>query len=771
MLASLNTNPMATKPNKRPQNQPAPRPVPPRPEPPRPGAKAEPVAKATGTQGLSPIVIMCLVLAGLSFVLYFNTLWNGLVMDDVIVLKENRIVQKGFGGIWELLKTPHMYGYLTIPNDLYRPFSLVMFAAEYEFFGLNHPGGYHFFNIVAFAGCTVLFFLFLDKFFKGQRTAVAFIAAVIFAAHPIHTEVVANIKSRDEILCFLFAFWSLNFFMTYMNTGKMSKLVLGVLTLYISYISKETVITFIPVIALLFFVYNKVDNKRAVAIMVGTGVATAIFLIVRTSVLSAFDANQPGAGVEFIDNALSKAPNAASKLATEIVVMGKYLLLMFVPYPLLSTYSYKSIDFFTFANYQVWLSLIAYIGMFYFAITRFMKDRKDPWVFAIVIFIASLSLFSNFPFLMGAELAERFAFFASAGFCLAAALAIEKWIIKAEARDIEVVKTGKVLAILVPLTLVFGGMTIARNADWKDDYTLYKADVEKSPEDTRLHHNLATAIAENMWPAETDSMKKKEYDKESIYHLRRAMDIYPDYADANVEMGRIFDRMRQYDSAIKYDSRALELNPTNATANNNLGSVYLTSGRYPQAVELFRKSIAINPNFKYSYINIARAYGQLKQYDSAIHNLHIYAALDPGYPDTKQELGTMYFMMQRYDSAEYYFKEVLKMKPDDANAINNIGAILLNTKRYGEAAEYFKKVIAANPKFVNGYSNLGKAYYFSGNYQPAIDAFLAELSLDQAAAIHDIPYIALSYQKLGKMSEAKHWEGISKQYYSQFKLE
>jgi tetratricopeptide (TPR) repeat protein len=713
---------------------------------------------------------LCIILGVISFLLYANTLWNGFVMDDVIVLKENTIVQQGFSGIPELLRTPHMRGYLVIPNDLYRPFSLVMFAIEYEFFKLS-PGGYHFFNIVVFAGCVILLFLFLDKFFNKQRTAVAFMAALIFAVHPIHTEVVANIKSRDELLCFLFAFWALNFFMSYMNSGKMSKLILGVVTLYLSYISKETVITFLAVIPLLFFFYNTESKKRAMTIMAGTGIATVIFLIVRSSVLNAYDANQPGAGVEFIDNALAKAPDAASKLATEIVVMGKYLLLMFVPYPLLCTYSYKSIRFFTFADYQVWLSLIAYLGMFWFAIKRFMKDKKDPWVFAIVIYIASLSLFSNFPFLMGAELAERFAFFASAGFCMAAALAIEQWIIRKPATDITLVKSSKVLAILVPLTLIFGGMTIARNADWNADYTLYKADVQKSPDDCRLHHNLATAIAETMYPAETDSSKHKAMDEESIFHLRRAMEIYPDYADANVELGRIYDRMHQYDSAIKYDQRALELNPTNFTANNNLGSVYLTSGRYPQAIELFKKAISLNPNFKYSYINIARAYGQLKKYDSALANLHIYIALDPSFPDAKQELGTMFFMMQRYDSAEYYFKEVLKVKPDDANAVNNLGAIYLNMQRYAEAAEYFKKVIAANPKFVNAYSNLGKSYYFSKNYEPAIQAFQTELSLDQNAAIRDIPYIALSYQKLGRMDEARKYEAVAKGYYSNFKLE
>ena len=100
---------------------------------------------------------------------------------------------------------------------------------------------------------------------------------------------------------------------------------------------------------------------------------------------------------------------------------------------------------------------------------------------------------------MGAELAERFAFFASAGICIAAALAMEQWVIKAGATDILALKSTKVLAVLAPLLLIFGGLTIARNMDWQNNYTLYKADVEKSPNDTRLHHFVATAITEEIY--------------------------------------------------------------------------------------------------------------------------------------------------------------------------------------------------------------------------------------------------------------------------------
>jgi tetratricopeptide (TPR) repeat protein len=711
---------------------------------------------------------LCIALGVISFLLYFNTLSHGYILDDVMVLKDNVLVKQGFKGIPELFTTPHMRGYLIIPNDLYRPLSLVMFAIEYQLFGLS-PAVNHFFNVLTFAGCVIMLFLFLNKFFDGKKTAIAFIAAMIFAVHPIHTEVVANIKSRDELMCYFFAFWSLNLFMNYMKSGKMLQLALGCLVLFLSFISKETVITFLAVIPVLFFIYCNENKQRAIFITGGSVAVFAVFMVIRTVILNKFNANQPAA-VDFMDNALAGAPTITSKIATEFFILGKYLKLMFIPYPLLANYSFNSIPFAGFGDIGALLSIAAYVALAYFGISRFVKNKKDPWAFAILLYLATLSLFSNFPFLMGAEMAERFAFFASTGFCLAVALAIEQWIIKTDATDIMSLKATKTLAILVPVVLVFGGMSFARNTDWKDEYTLYKTDVEKSPEDSRLYQYLATAIAENMYPEEPDSNKRKAMDKESIGYLQKALAIYPDFAEAHVELGRLYERAHMYDSAVAQDTRALALKPFNATANNNMGSVMITLGRYQESIPYLKRSIQGNPNFKFVYLNLARAYKQIKQYDSAAPAYIQLLAFDPGYVDGQKELATVYFLQQKYDSAGVHFKIVCDLMPNDPDAFNNLGAVYLNGKNFAKAIDQFKKTIALNPNYMNAYSNLGRCYYFTQQYQPAIDIFNKELSIDPKNG-RDVPYIALSYQKMGKMDLARQYEAVAKKIYADFKLE
>ena len=756
---------MAKKPNKKPIPQAAP--VTPAPQAKHVNSKST-VTNDVKENKLLSLRMLCIILGVVSFLLYANTLMNGYVMDDVIVLKENRIVQQGFKGIPELLATPHMRGYLVIPNDLYRPLSLVMFAMEYPFFGQS-PAGYHFMNVLLFAGCVIMLFLFLNKFFGGKRTAIAFIAALLFAVHPIHTEVVANIKSCDELLCFFLGFLSLNLFVNYMRSGKMPQLALGVITLFLAFISKETVIAFLAIIPLLFFFYINEDRKRAIYITVGSDIVFIIFMVIRSHILTEFNANQP-AGVEFIDNALSKA-TGVSKFATEVVVLGMYLKLMFIPHPLLCTYSFDSIHYADLADWRFWLSLIAYAAMIYFAVTRFLKDKKDPWAFSIIFYLATLFLFSNLPFLMGAELAERFAFFASVGFCIAAALAVEQWLLKAEASDIMSLKSTKVMAILIPVSLIFGGLTIARNANWKDNITLYKADVANSPNDCRLYHNVASSLAEDVYPTVTDTMKKKELDNESLDYLRHALSIYPEYADVHVEMGRVFDRQRKYDSAEYHDVLALRLNPINFTATNNLGSVYLTSGKYPQAIGMFKKALELNPNFKFPYINLARTYVQLKQFDSAIMNYRMMLTFEPNSVEGLQGLGIAFFQSQRFDSAEYYFNQVLQRAPDEPTTVNYLSATYFNTKNYPKAIALYKKAIGQNPNDINAWSNIGRAYYYSGQYQAAIDAFNKEIQIDPKVGPKDLPGIALSYQKMGNMEMARKYEAVAKQVDPRFKLE
>jgi len=599
-------------------------------------------------------VRMAIFLALVAFLINSNTLHHGYVLDDVMVVRDNTMVPHGFSAIGELFTTPHLRGYLTLSNDTYRPLSLVAFAIEAQLFGSN-PSANHFFNILFFVGCVVTLFLFLHKLFREQRPILAFIAALVFALHPIHTEVTANIKSRDELMCFFFAFLSLNLFARYAKDNKPTMLAGAILSLFLSFLSKETVITFLAIIPFVFFFHLNYDKKRSIAITVSTLLVTGIFLGLRSYILGKFHANID-TPINFMDNALMRAPNAMSKLATEILILGMYLKLMFVPYPLICDHSFNSIPYTTFADPLVLLSLLLYIGMAVFAVYRFMKNRKDLWTFSILLYLASISLFTNIIIPLASTFAERFLFFCSAGACIAIAVAIDKWLINPAAEQkFKTLFSGKALVILAPLCIIYATLTYGRNEDWKDNYTLYKADVAKLPQNTRLNYYIGSEL-QKMYDQEPTPAGKEQINNESLDYLKKALAIYVDNTDAQAEIGAAYFRKNQIDSAEWHLKRALTLNPKQSNAAANLGTLYLNQKRWGDALAYYQKTTRLNFRNAVAQFNGGVCFYQLAQYDSAIKYFKNCIVVAPEFDNYKsfQFTALTYQTIKNMDSARKY---------------------------------------------------------------------------------------------------------------------
>lgn len=730
-----------------------------------PAVKAE-IPPAKPARKIPLVLKLSLILCAITFIIYANTLSNGFVLDDAMVYEKNRIVNQGFDGITELFQTPRLKGFGYLKNENYRPLSLVMFAIQVGIFGEPNATAGHFFNILFFAGCVVLLFLFLNKLLE-RKTTLAFIAALLFAVHPIHTEVVANIKSLDEIFCFFFAFLAMNLFATYMRNGKIWILPLGLIALFLSYLSKETVVTFLGIIPLVFFLYLNNDKRRAIFMTAGAIAVTGIYLLIRHMILSDYGASTTA--VEFIDNALVGAPDMATRLATAFFTLGMYVKLLFIPHPLINDYGYNSVPYVGFGNIWVLLTIVIYVGAGIVGLYRLIKYRKDYWAFGILFYMATIALFSNIFFLMGSAMGERFLFFASAGFCLLAALAIEKWVLKSDTNFEKFSKNKLALGILLPICLLYSYLTFARNAEWKDNSTLFKTDLAKSPNNGRLLYYVGNELVENVYAAEKDTAKQRAILNEGIEMLHKAIEIFPRYTDAHTELGTAYLKALRYDSAEAHFKTAISQSAYQSIAANNLGTVYLRTNRLQEAIPAYKLAIQIKADFVQAYSNLGGVYAQLKQFDSAIMFLNQALAIDPNYAEAYMQIGLSYYFSNKYAQAEPYFQKALQLNPTDVNAANNLGATYLNSGKYQQAAEIFKQLIAANPGYVNAYSNLGHCYYQLKQYEACIDAIQKSLQLNPNN-VNDIPYIALSYKALGRNAEAAQYEAISKKYFPAFSL-
>jgi len=616
--------------------------------------KLQPPAISNVSRSFLNIYVIVLVVVAAVF--YIGTITNGYVMDDLEMIQRNAFVTKGLAGIPDLLSTPHLKGFMTTGNETYRPLSLVMFAIEYALFGANPTWG-HLINVFCYVGCVLAFFFFLKKIVEPKRLFIAFAAALIFAIHPVHTEVVANIKSRDELLCFLFAFLSLSALLRYHATGSYRYLVAGLVAYFFALLAKETAISFLLITPFVLLVFKKSNRRRAYLAVAGTYSGAVVFLLLRAAVL--YHSHNVHTSVSALDNFIAGASSLPDRFATIFVVLGMYLKLALLPYPLISDYSKNTIPIANFSSTVVWVCVLFYASMVLLIIFRLRENRKDLWAMGLVLYLGNLLLFSNILFLIGSGLNERFLFFSSTGIAILVALVIERWVTGRVDVSLKPIPIYKGIALLALITIVCGKVVSARNAEWKDNTTLYTADLAKAPDNARLNYcrgyQLVSGDSDEDGTAVTPGPEGMQ---EGIGYLSNALRIYPGYYSARVELGTAYFKTGAFDSSLKYDLLAMQLRQDDPVVYSNLAGVYFVRKDYRTALNYCREATALNGRYASAIKNEGLCYYNLKVYDSAILCFKQAVSLGAVYKDTYPFMASAYRALGDSVTAKVYERTI-----------------------------------------------------------------------------------------------------------------
>ncbi len=616
---------------------------------------------ASGAVSHKNLIVLLLV----TLVVYANTLRNGFVLDDEVAITTNSLVQKGISAIPRILTTPYHFGTYNSANDLYRPLSLVLFAIEHQVFGVT-PLPYHLVNILLFCSCIIVLFRFLSAILKPSQSGIVCLSCLLFALHPIHTEVVANIKSCDELLCFLFSFLSLYQFYQYATNGTISKLIFGTLFYFLSLLSKETSITFIIIVPVIFSFYINSDKKRIIHICIMALVAALAYLALRYVILTSHNANNI-AKILPEDNALAlEGLSASTRIATAIFILGIYIKLLLIPYPLVCDYSLGSIPFTDFSNVWVLLTTAILLLLVIYAIVSLLKRKQNVLVLAILFFIISISLFSNIPFLIGTTMGERLLFLPSIAFCIALPAFVSR--IPGLSGNTPDSKRNINIVFLV-IGICYSVITVARNAEWADNYTLYTADIKKSPEAAKLNQWYAAELLKKVKES-NDPGEKQRLRDEAAACLTKALSVAPDYTEANFLMGSICLDLRQYDLAESYENKVLAVNPSHYNALNSMAGIYFAKKDYEKSISLCKRSIEINPQYVKAYVNIGFCYIYLRHFDSAVHFFLKAEILQPDYPSINQYIAICYAQLGDKMNAGKY--EQIEQRSNPSFKLDNI---------------------------------------------------------------------------------------------------
>jgi len=634
----------------------------------------------------------------LGLLLYGNTLFNNYAGDDGIYTFQNTFVVKGFSAFKDIFDKGSMYGVMgNAGNPQYRPLPLLSFMAEVSVFGLN-PHVSHFLNILLFASSVVLLYFFLQKILKNYNKAIIIAATLLFAFHPIHTEVVANIKSRDEILGFLFGLTSFYCILLYQEQNKNKYYIFSLLAFFAAILCKENCLTFLAVIPLLLYFFTSLEVKKiALKTLPYMGLA-AIYLLIRSLVLPkmAFSDQIP-----VIVNTLMAAHNTADRIATSFVLLGKYIFMNIVPYPLSDDYSYNQIPVASWGNIEPILSLLAAACMVGVMIWGFRK--KSIYSFLVALFFITLILSSNLIIKIACTFGERFLFVPSLSFCIALP------ILTAKALQLNPTQSvwKKNTYFYFPIAILLGIYTmivIPRNAEWKNNYTLSAARIVAAPNCAVAHLYYARMFMDSAQRTRDPAVARPLY-AFSTTQFKRAIEIYSKYPDWPYNLGVCYYAEGYMDSAVQAYKKALKIDPKYAPAANNLGVAYFNKAQYDTAISYFMVSYKADSNDPNALMNIGASYQNEKNYALAFHYDSLVLKRAPNNVATLSNLSVMYneiglqlFSSNKLDEALREFALALKCDSNSANAIGNMGVVYQKEGNIEKAKRCYLLALAKDPK-------------------------------------------------------------------------
>ena len=666
-----------------------------KPAPKKPGATVGSIKNSPSTAYREPSIAVpaflknTLLQSGLifavAFLLYANTLSHGFTLDDSIVINENMFTKKGVEGISGILSKDTFFGYFKVEGKAelvmggrYRPLTLVLFALVYQLFGEN-PFVFHLLTVLLFATtCVVLYrtllLLFRFRFGDDYSAILAWMAAALFVVHPIHVEVVANIKGCDEIVTLLGSLGALFFTLKFFDSQKLMWGLAAGVSFFLACLSKENAVTFLAVIPLALWFFrteNAASTQSPPApiwkFLIPLVVAFVVFFVIRGSILHWPKLIGGKGPMELMNNPFLKIEGNkwvswafSERLATVFYTLLKYVQLLFVPHPLTHDYYPKQIEMMKFSNPGALLGLLFYTFLAWFALSGIR--RRDPLRFGILFYLLTISIVSNIVFPVGTLMGDRFVFMPSVGFCLVVSALLLHFFGK---------NLQTTLGVLGAVVVLFSLKTVTRNTDWASNEKLFFADVNTSTNSAKIHNACGGVLFDKA--AKTKDLKEQaEISQRAITYLNKAIQIYPNYKDAYMSRGGCYYILKNYDAAVEDYRRALRFAEEDVRIKNFLALVLRDGAKYHGEQ---RKDVAK-----------ALAYlSESWQYNSSD-------------PETARLLGVANGVQGKHPDAIMWFEKAAQMVPDNAALLVDLSMAYRAAGNMAKSEEAMRKALAINPK-------------------------------------------------------------------------
>lgn len=576
-------------------------------------------------------------------VAYANTLSADFTLDDIPIIKENELI-RSLANVGRIFKTNY-WGERTDLGDksLYRPLTITSYALNYAVHELS-PRGYHIVNVLLHAVACLLLYALVILVLEDAKSAL--VAGVLFAVHPIHTEVVAGIVGRAEIMALVGnLLCCLAFVFATRETGpaKAGRAWVWVAVSIVSYsfavFSKEIGLVG-PVFIVLWEMILphrrrlfRADSRAFVAFLGYAIIAVVFWVGMRDSVVKTNSMN-----VAFLGT------TKAEQIWTALRVCMEYVGLLLAPIRLSADYWKPEVPFARSPTEPAVLAAISLLVLLVVAVAGSWR-RRPQIAWGICAFLVLLFPVSNLPFLIGVLKAERILYTPSLGFIVAlAALATAPFSWSGLRRSAQVVVWA--------LAATFLFRTWVRNDDWRDNCTLAEVTLKSSPSSAIFNSIMASCY------------RKENQNGPAREHLLRSIESQPGNAMALFNLGNIDREEGRFDAAIGYYRRALEFHPRYVSVLNNLGRALAESGRLREAVEVLKQSKEARSDNPAAYVNLLSIYIQLKDLEAAVPLAKEAQQRFPDIPVVHLNAGSVYLLAGRKEESQAAYRRAKELDPD-----------------------------------------------------------------------------------------------------------
>ncbi len=624
---------------------------------------------ASGLAGAWPLAIL-LLMATLPYV---GVLRNDFAYayDDNAQIIDNPYVHS-FGHLREILTT-NVWSYKGAQGETlyYRPMMTLGFLLCYQIFG-PLAYGFHLASLLLHAAVVAMIYVFAKPLFRDG--SAAFVAAALFALHPVHVESVAWISAVTDLeltFFYVLTFWLFTQLAEQRGARRYWTLAAGSVTFALAILSKEQALT-LPLLAALYELGWRDDAggaSRSQRLLWNAPLWLLAFgyLGMRASLLGAVTHSSGW-------NPLTPFQTVLSAVA----LIGQYVFKLLWPAHLLAFYDFVP-GASLFQAQVLWgIAALALCA----AVFAALWNRARPASFGILWLLINLGPVLNARWMTAYVFAERYAYLPSVGFCLTAGWALAAlWKRVAAGKRVwrSIVEGAVCAAVLLCVLRI-----VTRVPVWRDDITLLTSTLAVEPNDYILHSGLGQAYSLR---GETDAAAR-EYGE--------ALRLKPDFILALRSLGIVDVQRKDYEEAEKLLSRAITLDPENAEAHLSLGAAYAETGKPDLAEVQFRAAVTLVPLNFAAHNALGKLYFDTGRLQEAEAQFRESLACEPNLAAC-DHLGYIYMRRGDRERAEKAFRAALSLNNSDSHAHFNLGLICAATGRSVQAREEFQAALAADP--------------------------------------------------------------------------